>query len=135
MQFRLFGRSFRIKFPWDKEPVATQTYSNGLGWEYLKGEPSYGIEGMVEAMKELRKQTGKMANQMWINQSDKDFLKSIFPPAEPAYVSPLFGIEVYVSEAIPNNMVKVIANDGTVSWIKLREDNDEKESREVPTHN
>jgi hypothetical protein len=99
---------------------------------YLEHGSHHSIEGMVEGMKIIKEKSDKLTREMWVTQTDKDWLKQlcVSVPGEPCYVSAIWGIKVYASDLIPKNMCKVVANDGTVSWIKLREDSNEEKSNQ-----
>jgi len=125
MIFRLFGKTFKIKLPWEKELAVTSAVA-------VKEKMSYSIDGMVNAMNEMKAKTAKLTKEMWVTPTDRDWLKNlcVSVPGEPCYVSAMWGIKVYASDLIPPNMCKVVANDGTVSWIKLREDSNEEKSNQ-----
>jgi hypothetical protein len=86
------------------------------------------LSNIKNAINEM-KVPGNVASQMWMNQVDKDWLKTKLVPKPLLGVDSLFGINLYVDDSIPNNMVKVVNSNGHIEYIQLREDYKSKASK------
>lgn len=86
------------------------------------------IKSLQDALNKLREEYPNPVKEMYMRWNDREYLMHIIKPGIQSYVgkadhvASMWGVNIYTDESIPNNTVKVVNSDGTVQWMKLRED-------------